>query len=83
MNHFYLFFTYIKWKKKKKIVKKNVVCEGMKVKGRKREEKGERELKKRWCVFVKEKKPDIFTLYILKLKNILHHFVYYINYRRT
>ena len=52
MNHFYLFFTYIKWKKKKKIVKKNVVCEGMKVKERKRKEKGERIKKKVWGVFL-------------------------------
>ena len=48
MNHFYLFFFLrtSNGEKKKKIVKKNVVCEGMKVKERKRKEKGERIKKK-------------------------------------
>ena len=57
MNHFYLFFFTYRLlhqmeKKKKKIVKKNVVCEGMKVKERKRKEKGERIKKKVWGVFL-------------------------------
>ena len=75
MNHFYLFFTYIKWKKKKKIVKKNVVCEGMKVKERK--EKGERErIKKKRCgVCFCEKKKNQISLIIKKIL-----YIYFVNF---